>query len=831
MFIFSRITAPVIAASILLRLSTSSVLADSLYWDPTSTGGMGGGTGAWDFASPVWATAASDGTNTAWVDGSDAVFGGTAGNVTLASPISVHSLNFSTTGYVINTAMDAPLILTGGIAATANTGNSDDIAGLGGVILSGDQTISTVYSVNIQAVLSGMDVLTKTGPGTLGLSAVNAFTGRFVVNQGFLGINSDDALGVVPAAFRPDSITLDTGGALVSGVNFRGTSSHDNAGTVTLDANRGITLGAGGGTIRVGFGSSGTLIVNGVISGAGSLTKTDGGTLVLNADNTYQGATTIGGTLQVGSGGTSGSLGAGAITFAGGTTNLLTYNRSDAVTFSQNIATGGRANIGVASGQVLTVNGAFSGAGELWKRGNGTLVVEGNGSSTRASNNVIVEGSLQVSDLARVITSPLGTGNIYIGHSSVPSAVAGLSYTGDSVSTDAVQNVQSMNGFVEVTKPATTLTFTNRIVSNTRTGGTNDSVLTKLGAGTWALAGDIDNNLRVKVSEGTLVLGKNSSASVHAVANSAGALTYALVQNGGTVRLGGSGGDQIYNPSTVQINGGTFDFNGQNEAFDTLLSSGSTGVITNELAGTNSILTLGVNNGSSIYDGKIQDGAGTISFTKEGTGSVTLTGANFLSGDTLLNAGRLIVNGSLTGSSTFVSNATLGGTGTVGDVVVFGGTVSPGATASGMGVGKLTTGSLDLSLGGTLQVAIDTNTIGSSLVEVQGNLSLGLSTAVLSLSDVGSALGAPIGTTFTIVSYAGSWDGGTFLFSDIGMITDGATFDFGSNTYMIDYDAAGGSSGFTDVTLSVVPEPATSGLLLGGLALLGGWRRRRVVRV
>ena len=57
------------------------------------------------------------------------------------------------------------------------------------------------------------------------------------------------------------------------------------------------------------FNRSDALTYGGVISGTGSLTKSGTGTLTLTGDNTYTGGTTISaGTLQIGNGGTTGSV-------------------------------------------------------------------------------------------------------------------------------------------------------------------------------------------------------------------------------------------------------------------------------------------------------------------------------------------------------------------------------------------------------------------------------------------------------------------------------------------------------------------------------------------
>src|SRR5205814_9642383 len=64
------------------------------------------------------------------------------------------------------------------------------------------------------------------------------------------------------------------------------------------------------------FRSSDTITIANLISGTGALTQAGSGALILTNDNTYSGGTTInaGGTLQIGNGTTTGSLGAGNVT-------------------------------------------------------------------------------------------------------------------------------------------------------------------------------------------------------------------------------------------------------------------------------------------------------------------------------------------------------------------------------------------------------------------------------------------------------------------------------------------------------------------------------------
>ena len=89
------------------------------------------------------------------------------------------------------------------------------------------------------------------------------------------------------------------------------------AGTTTISAGT-LQIGAGATGSIAGdivdnsalvFNRTGTLVYGGAISGSGTVSKAGTGTVTLTGDSTYLGGTTISaGTLQLGNGGTSGSI-------------------------------------------------------------------------------------------------------------------------------------------------------------------------------------------------------------------------------------------------------------------------------------------------------------------------------------------------------------------------------------------------------------------------------------------------------------------------------------------------------------------------------------------
>ena len=159
-----------------------------------------------------------------------------------------------------------------------------------------------------------------------------------------------------------------------------------------------LSVGAGGATGDLGASSgvinNATLQINRSnaitlaqdTSGTGALTKLGAGTATLTGTNTYSGTTTItAGTLEIGAGGTSGSLGSGNITVTGGTTTLQ-LNRSDAITL----------------GQVI------SGTGRLTQAGSGTTVLTG--ANTYSGTTTVAAGTLQLG--AGGTSGSVGTGAI-----------------------------------------------------------------------------------------------------------------------------------------------------------------------------------------------------------------------------------------------------------------------------------------------------------------------------------------------------------------------------------------------------------------------------------
>ena len=167
------------------------------------------------------------------------------------------------------------------------TGDALTLTGTNAIMQVGDGSVAGVgYTATIDAALAGTAGLVKTDAGTLILSGANSYSGGTAINGGTVRISSDANLGDAAGGLSFNGGTLNT--------------------TTDLNSARAVDL-AGAGTFLTDGAT--TLTLGGTVSGAGALTKDGTGSLVLTADNGYTGGTTIAaGTLQLGNGGTSGSI-------------------------------------------------------------------------------------------------------------------------------------------------------------------------------------------------------------------------------------------------------------------------------------------------------------------------------------------------------------------------------------------------------------------------------------------------------------------------------------------------------------------------------------------
>ncbi|EAW1729582.1 fibronectin-binding autotransporter adhesin ShdA [Salmonella enterica] len=339
---------------------------------------------------------------------------------------------------------------SGGTTISGGTLTADHADSLG----SGDIDNSGVLQVGegeLENTLSGSGSLVKTGTGELTLSGDNDYSGGTTITGGTLTADHADSLGtgavansgVLQVGEGELENTLSGSGSLVKTgtgeLTLSGNNTYSGGTTITggtLTADHADSLGTGAiansGVLQVGEGE-----LENTLSGSGLLVKTGTGELTLNGDNDYSGGTTIddgvliadnadslgtgtianNGVLQVGEGelkntlsgtGSLVKIGTGELTlngdndYSGGTTisdGTLIANHADS------LGTGAIDNSGVLQVGEGELENTLFGSGSLVKTGTGELMLGGD--NTYSGGTTITGGTLIAANV-----NALGSGDI-----------------------------------------------------------------------------------------------------------------------------------------------------------------------------------------------------------------------------------------------------------------------------------------------------------------------------------------------------------------------------------------------------------------------------------
>jgi autotransporter-associated beta strand protein len=534
------------------------------------------------------------------------------------------------------------------------------------------------------------------------------------------------------------------------------------AGAVTTPS---VVFGAGTGQIVFNHTDTGYLFSSDV-SGAGSI-RAEAGTTIFTGTSTYSGGTTIaGGTLQLGNGGTTGSITGnvtdnatlafnrsnaygfgGAISGSGvvqqngtGTTTLTATNsyQGGTVFNAGTLSVGADANLGSASG-ALTFNG-------------GTLQVTGTTftATTRAISWGANGGGFDIADAGNrfTVSQTLGSGgsltkagagslvltaaNAYAGGTTIS---AGTLQLGNGGTTGSIIGNVTNNGSVAFNR-SNTYQF-DGVISGA-------GAMRQIGSGTTVLTGNNAYSGGTTISAGILQLG-NGGASGSIIGDVLDNATLAINRSdivALTANISGTGAFQ-------QLGTGTTILAGINTyAGGTTIAGGTLRVENNAALGTGAVTTTGsvldyangimlanpiqidsnhtqlqVLAGTAAQTGVISELNGPRPLEKTGAGGLILTAVNSYAGATTVAGGTLEVDGSIASSllTTVNANATLTGTGTVGNTTIAsGGTFAPGSGTPGSSISV--TGSLVFASGAVYMVQINPTT--SSLANVTGLASL-----------------------------------------------------------------------------------------------------------
>ena len=376
-------------------------------------------------------------------------------------------------------------------------GGSNTLTLNGGVATSGNTlTVTGAGTTAINTIgISGGGGLTMSGSQNLFLGATNNYSGATVVNSGTITLGAGATLGNGTTS----GVTLNN--ADLGGLNLNG--NNITVGYLNGAAGSTINSTGAGGTLTTGANNDATDTMAGAIEGAGGFTKVGTGTQVLSGANTYSGTTTISGTgtIQIGNGGTTGSLGTGAVT---DNANLV-FDRTDTPTVSNVISgTGTLTQEGV--GGTLTLSGANSYSGGTTINANTTLlvgnaaalgtgagVVANSGTLGIGTTNLILGNAYQQiagSTLSLTANSPSSFGYI-TSNAGVSSVVAGSTVSvtvGGYIPNNANLTIIAGAGMAGAA-PATVKTIGNSFVTFTDAISGNNLVLTAVRSGANSFAG------------------------------------------------------------------------------------------------------------------------------------------------------------------------------------------------------------------------------------------------------------------------------------------------------------------------------------------------------
>lgn len=583
--------------------------------------------------------------NTGMIDVSPPVGGGPAGNVALltdGAAVVAGTVNAAGGSVVVQAASiqlsgtltadevrlnsNGPITQAGGLAAgtlsvnaagSVTLMNSTNIISAleastvaGGLALFSNTSLSQTGALDVQGnstILSGGNlVLTNAG---------NRFAGSVTAMGSSVALRAAGDLNVASVSNGPNgSVSLVAGGVLTLPAAAIDTGSADlqlasNGGALAVSsalAGRNVSL-----TGRDGMTLSGSVMASGQLA----LSANPGQTILVTGDLQSSGTRINSGVVQVGNGGTSGSI-AGPITNDG----ALVYNRSDNVVVSNTI----------------------SGSGSLQKQGGGRL--ELTGANTYMGATVVAAGTLALSGSGSIATS----GGVQVAAPAI--------FDVSKISASQV-DVSAISGAGTISLGAKTLSVGTGNTSSTFTGVVSGAGgLLKTGSGTLTLGGANTFDGGMQLKQGRIDLGDANALGTGTLAMDDGT-TLGFAVNGLTV----ANAIQMTGTQDPVIDTGSFD-----ATLSGAISGG--GFLTKEGSGT---LTL---SGANNYTGATNVAAGTLragaanTFSAASVHNVASSATLDLAGHSqriagLNNSGVVSLAGSTPGTTLTVTGAYVGNNG------------------------------------------------------------------------------------------------------------------------------------------------------------------------
>jgi autotransporter-associated beta strand protein len=552
---------------------------------------------------------------------------------------SVNQLGSGTSILTGNNGYSGVTLITNGTLQVGN-GSTNGTLGSGTV----SNNASLVYNRSDYAVagniISGSGSLTQSGSGTTALTGDSSYIGRTIISSGALSIGyggTNGSIGtnsvyVASAASlilnRSDVLSLfndvsGSGSLVVLGGSTATLLGNNSYGSTFVN---GTTLQVGtnstNGTLGTGnvvltnyatllVNRSDTVTISNTIIGQGYLDVQGSGTSILTANNSYSKFTTNGtsATLQIGTNGTTGSLGSESVYNDGS----LIFNRSDAVTVSNTIQGSGSLTQKGSGSLILTGNNSYFGVTAI---NSGALILNG----TNAGSGGITVSSARFGGTGFATNSAVSMGSGTITPGNGPSygtlSVGSLTMTGGtlniflgggSTSLLSLNGASTLGGVLNFTTNSTLTASSYTFLTNSTGGfgGTTFASTTNLPTGYQVVYTTNSVYLQLISQLGPIstsfsgtnaVITGGSTNFIVTVTNSAPAGSGNLVFTGTNgINTTGSVGSTTVTPQSATSVSNVFAYNG------TTVGSNQTGTVT--ISSTNSVPSNGTGTVTvNVYD-------------------------------------------------------------------------------------------------------------------------------------------------------------------------------------------------------------------------------------
>jgi len=478
-----------------------------------------------------------------------------------------------------------------------------------------------------------------------------------------------------------------------------------------------------------------------------------------------------------------------------------------------------------------TMSGALTGSGSFLKAGSGTLTIT-NSNTFSGTTTLSGNGTLILEN-----QSALGTGAIV---QSDANSILRFDTTGTITNNMTLYNFESLRN-VTLSGDINAQDATYKIATG------KDTIISGniTGTGKLSQVGADDANYR-----GTLTLTGDNNFEGDTEVDS-------VLNVGSATALSAQSKLKVNNGGTVKLNG--FD--------STVAGLEGNGAIQGSAA-----LTAGDEN-DATFSGILQDGTGALAFTKQGSGTQTLTGTNTYSGTTTVSAGILEIAGSgsinaasalsigadgilcfntsadqnldgvITGSGDLVKQGTgqltiSGANSFTGKATIESGLVVLNSSATAItGDGDISTADVEVT-GGTLRLDADNQLADDVDISISsGEFSLnGKTESIDGLSNSGGVFSTGIGGTLNVLGNTITWSGGTNTINDAATLAD-THWDVSGGTNTVEGGTTGGTlhvqsagigfeftgSGTPNITLNSDNTAAGRMLLEGKLSVASGY--------